>query len=152
MHPMLTRNARRFVTTEQERFCEQITYDRALDRRRYEELTTVIPILPAKLKVTQPPATRTKGNMGKECTPVTAASIWRKDQEPPSRSIQPMHTAPAHAQEESHHRCSTGRWIAKHGSAPCAQYSNDTRSRKWGPTGVELHHHHVARVIILRYL
>ena len=71
--------------------------------------------------------------MGKG-TPVTATSIGRKDQEPPSKSIQPMHTAPTHAHEKSHHKCSTGRWIARHGSAPCAQYSNDTRSHKWGPT------------------
>ena len=59
-----------------------------------------------------------------------------------------MHTAPAHAQEESHHRCSTGRWIAKHGSAPCAQYAMDARRHEGAQLSVELHHHQYPRPYI----
>ena len=81
---------------------------------------------------------------GKECTPVTAASIGRKDQEPDtkhngddmvsteantipnpdrgfvtSRPDQPMRTATSTCQNKSHHECSTGHGIADDGSAPC---------------------------------
>ena len=97
---------------------------------------------------------------GKECTPVTAASIGRKDQEPdtkhngddmvsteantnpnPDRGFVTQQVRPTHAyrtstcQEESLPTCSTGQWIARHGSAPCAQYSIDTRRHEGGPAG-----------------
>ena len=137
------------------RFCEQCIY-----KGRWTSDTTRKLIMTNISFITSNVATNVEDQRehGKECTPVTATSIGRKDQEPDTkrngddlvsteantnpntdRGFVTQQVRPTHAyhtstcHEESLPKCSIGQWIARHGSAPCAQYSIDTRRHEGGP-------------------